>query len=290
MEPRAELEQLLASLFDGPPDDARNERLRALLHDHPDLLGDYLDYLELHALLQWRVGKVVPTQAPAPATRPARRVLTGGRRRRLLLMGLAAAVLLAAGLSAFLLTRSPQKHTAPDLVERLVDWNLDLAQAGSRAERDRVYLAQAGQIKAALAKTKLATPDRELAETLLENGVWLTSHDDPVSEADRFTDIADRLVDRLDAATAAEDEKRAVRLADSYLRVTELGVDANLDRALASGALNAERKQNVERTRRRAARCAQRLTEILERHPEPRRKAIRRAMKGRGHKSGKPAR
>ena len=42
----------------GPPDGSRNQRLDALLRAHPELQADYLDHLQLHAMLQWRAGKV----------------------------------------------------------------------------------------------------------------------------------------------------------------------------------------------------------------------------------------
>jgi hypothetical protein len=283
MDPHAELEQLLAGLFDGPPEAARNRRLGALLHDHPELQGEYLDYLQLHALLQWRAGVGSKGEEPPSSIRAASRPRRRLTRARLV----AAAVFLMASLGVLLLFRSPEARAAPDVVERLIDWNLDLSRTRSRDERSRLYSGQVADLKATLAKAELPPEDRALAQTLLENSSWLAEHDDPVAEADRFNDIADQLVTRMDAATAANDEGRVVKLADSYRRLTEQGVDANLERALASGALSGERKQKLERAQRRGAHRAQRVAEILERNPEASRKALHRPTKGRPHKSKK---
>ena len=109
MDARAELEQLLASLLDGPSDAARNQRLDELLRSHPELHGEYLDQLRLHALLQWRGGKV-PAQVKPPIeteiARPAR--WRSGR-------SLAAALLvLAAGVALFFMLHTPETQAAPD--------------------------------------------------------------------------------------------------------------------------------------------------------------------------------
>ena len=61
---RARLEQLLADLFDGPADETRNWKINELLRDHPELQDDYLDHVQLHALLQWRGGKADGEPSP----------------------------------------------------------------------------------------------------------------------------------------------------------------------------------------------------------------------------------
>ena len=284
MDVRAEFEQLLADLFDGPPNAARNQRLDALLRAHPEFQGEYLDHLQLHALLQWRGGKVVPQdKAQFAKPRDGHPWAFSGRSSR----GLAAALLaLAACLALFFFLQPPEAQATPDLVVRLIDWNLDLTQARSRDERSRIFEERAGNLKSTLAQTELTPEDRALAESLFDASSQLTRNVDPMAEADLFNDIADKLVARIDAATQANDEKRTVQLADTYGRLKELGVDANLDRAVASGAIDAEKKQKL------ATLChanrTNRLAEIVDRNPEsPSRKAIRRAMKGQFHKTKK---
>ena len=107
MEPRAELERLLGDLLDGPPDVSRNERLDALLRAHPELHGDYLDHLQLHALLQWRAGKAPPQTIPAPQSDKATPlpvpVSASAPRWRTARRLAAALLVLAASLAAFFL-------------------------------------------------------------------------------------------------------------------------------------------------------------------------------------------
>src|SRR5205823_1756593 len=99
----------------------------------------------------------------------------------------------------------------PDVVERLIDWNLDLTQARTPEERSRIYDEQAAELKDKLAQADLPPEDRKLAESLLENSALLSKNIDPIAEANRFSDIIDKLVARLDSATTANDEKRVVQ-------------------------------------------------------------------------------
>lgn len=76
---------LIDALLEGRADDAQFERLQSLLRQRPDLVDAYTDQAELHALLEWRAGRVA---------KPAR--------RRGWVGAAAAAVLLAALGSLFL--------------------------------------------------------------------------------------------------------------------------------------------------------------------------------------------
>jgi hypothetical protein len=285
MDKHAELEHLLADLLDGPPDASRNQRLDELLRTHPDLHGDYLDYMQLHALLQWRGGNVQaagPAPTPEVETQRTPVTVTAGASRWMSRRGLAAAVVfLAACVAAIFLLRPSESQATPDPFVRLCEWNLELAEAHTPGERNRIYDEQAANLKATLAKAELTLEDREIAETLLANGAFLINNDDPIAEADRFNDIADKLVARIDAAAAAHDEDRIAQLADIYQRVTEVGVDANLERAFQAGAIDNDQKQKMSRTFR-----SHRLAEIMKHNPEAHRKAMRRGMT-KGHKTKK---
>lgn len=291
MEAHAELECLLAEQFDGPPDATRNQRLDDLLRAHPELQEDYLDYLQLHALLQWRAGKALPQTTPAPTSTPEAPLpvpVSASAPRWRTARGLAAALLvLAASLAAFFLFHIPEAQATPDLVERLIDWNLDLTQAQTPEERTRIYESQAAELKAKLADAELPPEDRVLAESLVENSVLLVKKIDFDAEYERFTDIADKLVVRMDSATTAHDEKTLLQLAAAFERVNEVGVKENLARARTLVVQDAERKQKWERARMRHANMTTQVADIIERNPEPSRKAIRKAMKGHGHKKNR---
>lgn len=290
MEARGELEHLLTDLLDGPPDALRNQRLDELLREHPELQVEYLETMQLHALLLWRGGKVQPQDRRVDESDKVQRVpetvvaswrATGTR-------GIAAALLfLAASVALFFVWHAPEAHAMPDVVERLIEWNLDLTQARSREDRNRIYDEQAVRLKATLASAELPAEDRKFAQTLLDNSAWLATNVDPAAEADRFDAIAEKLVTQMDEATTALDEKRIVQLADAYRRLTEVGVDANLALAAASNPTDPVKKQKLAHSfLRHSARTSQ-VTEIIERNPEHSRRLIHRATKGQFHKTKK---
>src|SRR5262245_1243041 len=190
----------------------------------------------------------------------------------------AAVILIAVGAGALLLFQTPPTHAAPDVVERLIDWNLDLTRARSPDERGRIHAGQATRLKEEIQRAKLPPDDRELAETLLANGSWMAENDDPPDVADRFDHLADQLVAQMDTATHRKDARRINRLAALYCRVAEQGVHANLQRAEEDGVLCVEHQKKLERSLRRDTARAEKLTALLEQAPAASRKEIRRAL------------
>jgi hypothetical protein len=197
---------------------------------------------------------------------------------------IAALFLTAASLALGFLLYSPKAQATPDLVDRLVELNVNLTQTANAEERTRIYEEEAGPLQVTLASANLAPDDRALAESLLANGKWLTRNADPMAEAERFNDIADQFVTRMDAATTAKDEKRIIQLAGHYQKIAEAGIDSNLERA-AAAVTDVDKKNTLVRTEVRHASLGKRLEEIVQRNPEPSRRAIQRAMKG--HKTKK---
>ena len=61
-ERNAEFEGLLAAAIDGRADETQLEQLRVLLREDAGLRAEYAAQLQLHALLQWRAGRL-PTEA-----------------------------------------------------------------------------------------------------------------------------------------------------------------------------------------------------------------------------------
>ena len=288
MDAHAELEQLLAEQFDGSPDAARNGKIGDLLRTHPELQAEYLEQMQLHALLQWRGGKAIPQDRPTLESEKAQPALAGASRWRSRRSLAAVLLVTACSLAAFFHLQSPEAQATPDVVERLLDLNLDLLQAESRAERDRIYAGQEPDLKVMLRKASLPADDREFAQSLLETSSWLTKNTDPMAEAERFNDIADKVVVRMDAATNAKDEKRLVQLANTfYERLAEYGIDANLQRAFAAGNLEGDQKIKLEQTSVRHASRTKKFAEIIARSPEPSRKAIHRNLKSHPHKMKK---
>jgi len=298
--PSEEFETLLSGVLDGPPDALRNERLCELLRLFPALQNDYLDLIQLHALLIWREGRVVPTpHSTSDTTRPFEIVEPISRQHRQATtrstpwhsrwVRAAALVCLGIGLSVllnlvFAPSWNPERESGPEVVEQLVGWNLEIAQAETPAERQAIYDTQAVSMQGLLMNPKLSQEDRELARTLVETGAWLTNNNDPMAEAERFGEIADILLARLDSATVAKDNRRITKYADSYRRLTEVGVTGNLERAIAIGPPDPKRKPKLDRLIAGDAGRAKKLEELLDRHPDASWKAIHRALKGHRHK------
>jgi len=91
---RPELEELLGAMSEDQLDAAGTKRLSQILREHPDARQFYLDYCQMHALLESAHGVLQALENPAV-----------GRRRFLVWSAAAAAVLVVAG--AFLFTKGP---------------------------------------------------------------------------------------------------------------------------------------------------------------------------------------
>ncbi len=240
---------------------------------------------ELQQLEQaWRE---LPVPAGADRARTAF-LITVGRRppprlrflRRLVppRWAVAALIVLSAGLATWLFFPGSEAHASADVVERLIDWNLHLAETRSLDERNRIYAEEATKFRAALHQAELSPEDRELGRLLLDNGTWLARNDDPLAEADRFDEVANRLLQRVDSAAAHEREQEVSRVAEQYHRVAELGVGASLERVKSDPGLGADRKRHLDKLARREAKRAQALQALLERGPDASRRAIRRVL------------
>lgn len=211
---------------------------------------------------------------PRPAT-PAKPQAAKGWATR---WAVAALLLLGVGALVWTLTPTPEARASSVLIEELVDWNLNLAQTTNAGERGRIYAAQEAQLTRAVAKSQLSPDDRELAGLLLENGSWLAANDDPVDMAERFSVVADKLVERLEVAAQGKDAGAVDRYARLQGQVTKRGVGTHLARAEESGSLNFDRERRLEKVILRDSRRMNALVELLEHNPDLSRKEIRQAL------------
>ena len=202
---------------------------------------------------------------PMPAPKPARRLI-------LPRWAVAAAVLLTAGMAGWLVLPSGEARASADVLDRLIDWNLDLADA------DLPDRARLGERAAAFDLGHVPAADRDLAEALLQNGTWLAANDDPLGVAERFDMVADHLLARIQKAADAGERKRSDRLSRQYRRVLERGIAPNVRRALASPALDFEHQRQVERVILSDEGRLEKLAALLDRAPDASRKEIRKAL------------
>jgi hypothetical protein len=209
------------------------------------------------------------TVQPADTPSPVRRRWAAPR------WVLAATVLVAVGLGAWALLTPGEARASGGLVEQLIDWNLEIAEAGADPAE---AASRAAAFQADLQKQSLPAEERALAETLIENGTWLAAHDEPLEKAERFTAVADRLVDRLGRAATAGERRKSDRLARQYRRVSER-VDATVAKAEKAGAkADAAWQRRLEKLLADDADRADKLAELLERAPDATKKEIRKAL------------
>jgi hypothetical protein len=210
-----------------------------------------------------------PTVAPAPE-----------RTRRLtaplLRWTVAAALFIGIGTAAWFLVPTPQAVAGPPLLELLVDWNLELADAGSLSERSRIYEAQQGALQQAV--RKLPVEEQELASLLLDNGSRLAAQDDPIGEAERFSNVADRLVEKLQSAAQGKDQQTVDRYVRLQTQVAKRGVGDRLAKVEESGALNFDAERRLEKVILRDSKRMKQLVDLLEREPDLKRKDIRQEL------------
>jgi hypothetical protein len=188
----------------------------------------------------------------------------------------AALMLLAFGLASLIVLPGNPARASSDVVDRLIDWNLNLTDAGGHADAATRFAAAEPALSADL--NRLAGGEREFAEALLDHGRWLAAHDDPVEAATRMHDVADRLFEKLRKAAARGDARQSQQFARNYQRVTERGLDANLDRAAALATLTPEQKKRLDRLERKAAERQQMIAELQEKMPAASKKELRKAL------------
>ena len=205
----------------------------------------------------------------------APRTSKGRRLRRWLV---AASILVGLGLWGGVLVSGRRASASSDVVERLVDWNLNLARVESPDERGRLYADHAPVMAVEVERAVLPAGERELAYTLLGNAPWLAGNADPLAEADRFNDLADQLLHRMTAATKGGDNHRVERYARLYHRVVAMGISSKFDVLEQSAALDFERRRKVERLVLRDDDRMKTLVALLEKAPDSSRKEIKKAL------------
>ena len=199
------------------------------------------------------------------------------RRRWLQYSGAAVATLLAVGTGAWLLLAGGEAEADDDLLDRLLDWNLEIADTASPDDRQRLY-AEAEQLRAAMGTTRLSPEQAALAESYLENGAWLASHQDPVFAADHFDGLAERLLELAHQAGAKGNHKRMKRFLQQHNRVLEAGVNPNIAAAEALRTLDLEHQKRLEKLTIEDSYRLQQLTSLFDHTPDASRAEIRRAL------------
>src|SRR5947209_14836837 len=105
----------------------------------------------------------------------------------------------------------------------------------------------------------------------------MAENDDPVAEADRFNDVADKLLARMDSATDGGDAGKVTKLARLYSQVADQGISANLEKAEAVAPADPQMEEKMEAVARRHERHVEATAALVQRAPAPAQKEVRHA-------------
>jgi hypothetical protein len=194
----------------------------------------------------------------------------------------AAAILIAAGIGIWFAIK-PNPPPKSNVIDQLIAWNLDLSQVRDKNERQRLFQARLDSIKTEVQSSPLGDEEKQLAGKLLDTAAWLTENDDPLDEADRFSELADEMVERLQAAPNAD----AGQLAKRYTDMAKTGINANLERL---PKVPADRALKLEKLIQHEQKRAEQLSATLKQAPAAARPELRNALAVTGnhpHKKGK---
>jgi hypothetical protein len=175
----------------------------------------------------------------------------------------AAAAVLIFGIGIGIYLAQPNKASA--VVDQLVEWDLDLADAPGPQQREEMYRARAPEWESQIRSASLTTEDRQYASALLEHGRWLSTNPDPVDQAERFSDLSELIVNRMNAAAASNDARAVQRLGGQYRRIVQRGIGEKLDRIGANASISTENSAKLAKIARRAAEHERRLQILAER-------------------------
>jgi len=255
MNPSEELDQLLSALVDGDLSETEQLHLAALLRDDADLQRQYLDYLVLDSLLRWEKPALATPVQPSVARRVVFHKVA---------WALAACLVVTVGLGLFFAAFPQRAEANPDLLDRLVEWNLVISSAPTLAERQDRFQERADAFADNLATADLRGDERELAAALLANARTMGSEENPLDVAERLEGMSEKMLDWM-SAHSNTNPKRALAMERHYLRFAErsLGIVRRIEATDAPDVIQAKRMEQV--AKRIARRAAARVDEDAER-------------------------
>lgn len=199
----------------------------------------------------------------------------------------AAAAILIFGIGLGIYLAQPPKASA--VVDQLVEWDLELADAQGPQQREQIYRTRApAEWEMQIQNASLTTEDRQYASALLEHGKWLSTNPDPVDQAERFSDLAELIVNRMNSAAARNDARAVQRLGGNYRRIVQRGIGEKLDRMGANASISTEGKAKLAKIARRAADHERRLQMLAEKaSSQASQRELRRALEVSRKQGGK---
>ena len=163
-----------------------------------------------------------------------------------------------------LMTPADVQASSSDIVERLTDFHLELMETVDLVERQRLLAERGEGLRQDLLKARITPEDRELAEKLLKDSEELAKRYDPLEEAGRFSDIADKFVGRIESATKMGSVEETERNAKCYKNM-EFGMHKSMERIAQMKPKEAEKWPGYEQIQKRDEWQKQQMEKIAER-------------------------
>ena len=126
-------------------------------------------------------------------------------------------------------------------------------------------------------RTSATSDEGRLARTLYQNGQRLRDNNDPLDEAEAFSDMADLLIPRMEAL-GRSDKKALKRIGDLLAQVEKVGIQINVEKAQLAENLGAERRKKLQKVLDRDLKRQAELEALLGKLSESDRQAIRNAL------------
>jgi hypothetical protein len=170
---------------------------------------------------------------------------------------------------------TPMQANSEVVLERLIDWNLRMTESKSPEERAKLFAEHADSLKTDLNKVKWNAEDRQIAQTLYDNGAWLAANDDSLEEADRFTAVADQMLARMESAAGGNDARTTQLLLVNYERISARGIDAKVAKVKNP---DGDPLKKIERIHAREAKRLERLQQLHDQFPDASKKELHRII------------
>lgn len=198
------------------------------------------------------------------------------RWRTLVRWGAVASLFLLLGGVLFFWPTPQVVEAHPDVLDDLIEWNLQMTEAPTPAERKALYRERNETLRKALRLAKLNQQEHELGESLLDNGAWMADNEDPIEELSRYHLVADRLLERVHLSSA--DANQSDRFAKQFRKINERGIDAAIERIKPEKFTDPEHHVKFNKLMREDVERAERVKKLIEKAPDLTRKELKKAM------------
>jgi hypothetical protein len=242
---------------------------------------------------QWQVRGAMPTALSGhaspverePESMPTQSRGHGARlpkkRSKLLRWAMAAAALLVIGVGVYLALPDSEAQAAPDVVDRLLDWNVALREA-PLADRGNIYQGSADELRAAAASPALSADDVELAKTLLDNAAWLSKNSDPMAEIERLSAVDDKLLARIQRTAKSGKKGELGRSAGHFAKV-DRAIRDSLEQAKSQASPFPQERQRLLALAQSDRHRHDALDALLRSVSKSEQRTIRKALESSGH-------